>query len=101
MAQQPGTDGKGSGMQTMIMLALIVVVFYFFMIRPQMKRAKDEKKFREGLQKGDHVVTAGGIHGKITQVEESTFVVEIANNIHITVEKASVIANTTNNKESK
>lgn len=103
MAPQGGTEGGGnSGLSSIIMLVLIVAVFYFFMIRPQMKRAKDEKKFREALKKGDHVVTAGGIHGKITQVEETTFVIEIANNVHITVEKSSVIANTPNtNKEQK
>ncbi|MDL2315448.1 preprotein translocase subunit YajC [Bacteroidales bacterium OttesenSCG-928-C19] len=96
MAPQQGAEGGGSGMSSIIMLVLIVVVFYFFMIRPQMKRAKEEKKFREGLQKGDHVVTAGGIHGKISQVNETTFVVEIANNVHITVEKSSVLADASN-----
>ena len=102
MAPQQGAEGaKGSGMQTMIMLVLIVVVFYFFMIRPQTKRAKEERKFREGLQKGERVVTAGGIHGKISQVNETTFEIEIANNVHITVEKSSVLANVANNKESK
>lgn len=62
-------------MQQMIMLVLILVVFYFFMIRPQMKKQKEMKKFREGLSIGDKVVTIGGIHGKILEVAESTIVI--------------------------
>ena len=59
-------------MQQLIMLAMILVVFYFFMIRPQMKKQKELKKFRESLKTGDKVVTIGGIHGKILEVNEST-----------------------------
>lgn len=62
-------------MQQMIMLVLILVVFYFFMIRPQMKKQKELKKFREGLSVGDKIVTIGGIHGKILEVAESTIVI--------------------------
>jgi preprotein translocase subunit YajC len=61
--------------QQIIMLVLIIVVFYFFMIRPQMKRQKELKKFREGLTVGDKIVTIGGIHGKILEVAESTVVI--------------------------
>ena len=57
------------------MLVLILVVFYFFMIRPQMKKQKELKKFREGLTVGDKVVTIGGIHGKILEVAESTILI--------------------------
>jgi len=59
----------------MVMLVLILVVFYFFMIRPQMKKQKELKKFREGLSVGDKVVTIGGVHGKILEVSESTILV--------------------------
>ena len=62
-------------MNQMVMLVLILVVFYFFMIRPQMKKQKEMKKFREGLSVGDKVVTIGGIHGKIIEVAESTIVI--------------------------
>ena len=61
----------------MVMLVLILVVFYFFMIRPQMKKQKEMKKFREGLSVGDKVVTIGGIHGKIVEVAESTIVISV------------------------
>lgn len=62
-------------MQQIIMLVMILVVFYFFMIRPQMKKQKEQKKFRENLKAGDKVVTIGGIHGKILEVAESTVLV--------------------------
>lgn len=63
-------------MQQLIMLVMIVVVFYFFMIRPQMKKQKELKKFRENLAVGDKVVTIGGIHGKILEVADSTVLVQ-------------------------
>lgn len=59
----------------LIMLGLIVVVFYFFMIRPQTKKQKELKKFRENLTVGDKIVTIGGIHGKILEVAESTILI--------------------------
>lgn len=61
--------------QQIIMLVLIVVVFYFFMIRPQMKKQKELKKFRESLKAGDKVVTIGGIHGKILEINDTTVLV--------------------------
>lgn len=63
-------------MQQLIMLVMIVVVFYFFMIRPQMKKQKELKKFRENLAVGDKVVTIGGIHGKILEVADSTVLIQ-------------------------
>ena len=61
--------------QQIIMMVMILVVFYFFMIRPQMKKQKELKKFRENLSVGDKVVTIGGIHGKLLEVNESTVLV--------------------------
>jgi preprotein translocase subunit YajC len=62
--------------QQFIMLGLIVVVFYFFMIRPQVKKQKDQKKFVTDLKKGDKVVTTSGAHGRIAEVGETTFLIE-------------------------
>lgn len=76
-------------MQQMIMLVLILVVFYFFMIRPQMKKQKELKKFREGLSVGDKVVTIGGIHGKILEVAESTIVISVESG-KLRLDKAAV-----------
>lgn len=61
--------------QQIIMLVLILVVFYFFMIRPQMKKQKELKKFREGLKAGDKVVTIGGVHGKILEMNDATVLI--------------------------
>lgn len=81
---------KGAGSSQLIMLVLIFAVFYLFMIRPQMKKQKEVKKFREALKNGDKVVSAGGIHGKVKDIKEQTVVVEIADGVKITVDKASV-----------
>ncbi|HOE37941.1 MAG TPA: preprotein translocase subunit YajC [Bacteroidales bacterium] len=77
---------------TPIFLVLLIVVFYFFMIRPQMKRQKEMRKFREGLQKGDKVITAGGIYGKIVEVQDNYLFIEIDTNVKIKVDKGSVVA---------
>lgn len=81
---------KGAGSSQLIMLVLIFAVFYLFMIRPQMKKQKEVKKFREALKTGDKVVSAGGIHGKVKDIKDQTVVVEIAEGVKITVDKASV-----------
>lgn len=66
----------GQGMQSLLMLGLMVLVFYFFMIRPQMKKQKELKKFRENLKAGDKIVTIGGIHGKIIEVADTTVLIQ-------------------------
>ncbi len=76
---------------SMLPLLLIIVVFYFFMIRPQMKRQKEIRKFRESLAKGDKVVTTGGIYGKIAEIKETTVILEVAKDVNITVDKAGII----------
>ena len=76
---------------SMLPLLLIVVVFYFFMIRPQMKRQKEVRKFRESLAKGDKVVTTGGIYGKIVEVKETAIILEIAKDVNIVVDKNGII----------
>ena len=69
-----GAQG-GSPFSSLIMIVFMLVVFYFFMIRPNMKKQKEQKKFRESLQPGDKIVTIGGIHGKILEVAESTVLI--------------------------
>jgi len=80
----------GGGVQTLIMFGLIFVVFYFFMIRPQMKKQKEQKKFRESIQKGTKVVTIGGIHGKIVEVQEETITLEVEGGNRLKMEKAAI-----------
>ena len=81
----------GSPYMSFIMLELIIVVFYMFMIRPQMKRQKELKKFQEALQKGDKVIVAGGVFGKIADVKEDHLLVEVAENVRIKVIKSTVL----------
>ena len=80
----------GQGGSTILMFGLMFVVFYLFMIRPQMKKTKEEKVFREGLKKGDRVVTIGGIHGKIVEVKETTVLLDTGEGQKLKVEKAAV-----------
>jgi preprotein translocase subunit YajC len=76
---------------SLLPLVLIIVVFYFFMIRPQVKRQKELKNYRNSLQKNDKVITTGGIYGKITDVKDQTVTIEIAENIRIKVDKSAVL----------
>ena len=76
---------------TFLMFGLIIVVFYFFMIRPQMKRQKELRKFQESLGKGDKVIIAGGIYGKIVEMKEEYAVVEIDTNTTVKVIKSTII----------
>ena len=74
-----GAASTGFGTQQIIMFGAIAIVFYFFMIRPQVKKQKDQKKYVNELKKGDRVVTTAGIHGRIIEVAEATFLVEVDN----------------------
>jgi preprotein translocase subunit YajC len=82
-------DG-GGGIMSLLPFILIIIVFYFFMIRPQMKKAKDQKKFREALKKGDKIITIGGIHAKITDIQETTFTIEVEGGTKMKIEKNAV-----------
>lgn len=84
-------DGESSGgYSTMIMLLLLIVVFWLFFIRPQSRKNKEIKKFREGLKKGDRVITIGGIHGKILEVNETTIILETEGQGKLKLEKSAV-----------
>jgi preprotein translocase subunit YajC len=76
---------------TFLPLVLIIVVFYFFMIRPQMKRQKELRKFHESLTKGDKVIIAGGVYGKILEVRDDYAVIEIDENVKVKVVKSTII----------
>ena len=72
-------------------LLLIIVVFYFFMIRPQMKRQKDLRKYRESLAKGDKVITTGGIYGKVDGLKDNYVIVEVDNNVKLKIDKSAIL----------
>ncbi|MBK9420054.1 MAG: preprotein translocase subunit YajC [Flavobacteriales bacterium] len=86
---------EGGGMSTIIMMVLLFVVFYFFMIRPQQKKAKDARKFRETLQKGTRIVTIGGLHGKVVEVNDKTVLVEVTDGVKLRFEKSAVAMDNT------
>lgn len=90
----PPSDGSGGGgIGAFLPLILIIVVFYFFMIRPQMKKTKELKKFRENLKKGDKIITIGGIHGKIVEEQETTFIIEVEGLSKLKIDKSAVAMN--------
>ena len=88
-AQAPSGGGDG-GMMNILFIVLMFVIIYFLMIRPQMKRAKEQRQMIEALQKGDEVITAGGVLGRISKLGEAYVTVEIAPNTEISVQKAAV-----------
>lgn len=81
---------SGGGPMQIIMLVGIFVVFYFFMIRPQQKKQKEAKKFREALKKGDSVVTLGGLHGKVTSVDDAIVTLDVDRGTKLTFDKSAI-----------
>lgn len=95
-------QAQGSGLSSILMIVAMIAIFYFVMIRPQSKKQKELKRQREAMQKGDKVVTAGGIHGRIREVKDATIRVEVAPNVELTLDKSSVYPvaeETANNKK--
>ena len=90
MAPPAGQANSQSSWMSFLPLLLIVVVFYFFFIRPQMKRSKDQKKFRESLEKGQKVITIGGIHGRIVEIQDTTVTIEVEGQVRLRVEKSAI-----------
>ncbi len=84
------TGGGGGSMNFLIMMILIFAVMYFLMIRPQQKKQKELNKFRSSLEKGQKVVTIGGIYGTIVEVKENYVLVEVDNNVKIRFDKAAI-----------
>ncbi|PLX85117.1 MAG: preprotein translocase subunit YajC [Desulfuromonas sp.] len=86
-AQQGGRPGY----EGIIMLVIMFAIFYFLLIRPQQKRAKQHKQLVESLKVGDQVVTAGGVHGKVAAVQETVVTLEVATGVKIKVNRSSVV----------
>ena len=74
---------------------LLIVVFYFFLIRPQQKRQKELRTYRESLKKGDKIVTTGGIYGRVSEIKDNKVIMDIGDNVHITVDKSAVVMDMT------
>ena len=89
----------GSQWSMWIMLALIFVVMWFFMIRPQRKQQKELQNFRDSLKKGDKVVTIGGIYGTVCEIKEGSVLIEVDNNVKIRVSKQALVKDFTENAQ--
>lgn len=92
LLQAADGGAMGGGAMGWVMIIALFAIMYFFMIRPQQKKQKEIQKMRESLKVGDKVITAGGVLGKIKDINDATFTVEIAENVRIKVDKASVYA---------
>lgn len=91
MAQPQAQGGqKSNSLQMLLPFIIILVIIYFFMIRPQSKKAKQAKQFKDQIGKGDRIVTIGGIHGRISEVKDTTFVIDVGNNVRLTIQKEAV-----------
>lgn len=89
-AQAPAAAPQGGGIESILLILAMFAVLYFLMIRPQMKRAKEHKAMVEGLQKGDEVVTAGGILGRISRIDDQYVAVAIAGGVEVQVQRGAI-----------
>jgi preprotein translocase subunit YajC len=90
MAPQGQDGGGGSMVSTLIMFGAIFAIFYFMIIRPQQKKAKEREKLLSALKKGDKVVTNGGLHGVIAGLDDKTCLIDVGNNVKMKFERSSV-----------
>lgn len=93
--QTTAAAAKGGNWSFLIMMVAIFVVMYFLMIRPQKKRQKELKAYRDNLQKGEKVITAGGIYGTVVEVKDTTVLLEVDNNVKIRVDRSSLVKDST------
>ena len=89
--QAAAQPAAGSNMSFLIMMVLIFGVMWLFMIRPQQKRQKELQKFRDGLKRGDKIISAGGIYGTVKEVKEGYILMEVDNNVSIRIDKSMVM----------
>ena len=97
------SDGQGGGMIQLLFFGGIILVFYFFMIRPQQKRQKDARNFQSDIQKGDLVVTVGGVHGKVFEVLDNEIILDVDRGTKLKVDKTALSLESTKraNQEEK
>jgi preprotein translocase subunit YajC len=91
----------GGDYSFLIMMVAIFAIMYFFMIRPQNKKQKEIQNFRNNLSVGQEVITAGGIYGKVKEIEDNVIVLEIASGVKIRIDKNSIYANAAANQQTK
>ncbi len=91
-ANAPGVTAQPSSLPSILLLVVFVVIFYFLLIRPQMKRNKDQRQLMSALEKGDEVITASGLYGKVVRVEDTSIEVEIADKVVVKMQKQAIIS---------
>lgn len=91
LAQPTGTAGQTNPLVTFLPLILVFVVFYFFMIRPQMKKQKDLNQYRTSLKRGDKVITTGGIYGRVHEVKDNFVMVDVGGDIKLKIDKNALL----------
>jgi preprotein translocase subunit YajC len=91
VAQPAGTAGQSNPLVTFLPLILVFVVFYFFMIRPQMKKQKEMNEYRNSLKRGDKVITTGGIYGRVYEVRDNYVMVDVGGDIKLKVDKSALM----------
>ncbi len=99
IAQAATTPSQPNALVSMLPLVFIFVIFYFLLIRPQQKKAKEHAKLIEAIKTGDEVVTNAGIHGVIANVKDKTFIIKIADNVKVEFDRAAVAAVIPSQKE--
>ncbi len=92
MAPQGGEGGSGSLVSTLIMFGAIFLIFYFMIIRPQQKKSKERNKLLSNLEKGDKIITSGGVHGIIAGLDEKTVLVQVSDNLKMKIERSAITA---------
>jgi preprotein translocase subunit YajC len=95
LSMPPQAAEAPNPLMSLLPFLAIIVIFYFFMIRPQMKRQKELRKYRESLKKGDKVITTGGIYGRVIEVKDAYVTVEIAKEVEIKIDKSAIIMDMT------
>ncbi len=106
LAMAPSSNGAGGGgsslVSTIIMFGAIFLIFYFMIIRPQQKRSKEREKMLSNVQKGDKIVTSGGMHGTVVHIEEKTVLIQVSDNVKLKFERSAISNITTSSsKDSK
>jgi preprotein translocase subunit YajC len=90
LAMAPQGNGGGSMISTLIMFGAIFAIFYFMIIRPQQKRAKEREKMLSEIQKGDKIITSSGMHGTVIAIEDKTYLIQVSENVKIKFEKSAI-----------
>ena len=88
---QAGGGQAGGGYMSLVFIAIVFAIFYFILIRPQQKRAKQHKDFLANLKKGDKIITSGGLYGTITGISDDSVTIEIAEKVRVKVDKGTVV----------